>query len=58
MNNRRTFWLAIMMLTLPVLLGALAMDMLLPALPDMAMSLGLAPQQIQWMLNVFIWGLP
>ncbi|WP_168403298.1 MFS transporter [Erwinia amylovora] len=56
MNNRRTFWLAIMMLTLPVLLGALAMDMLLPALPDMAMSLGLAPQQIQWMLNVFILG--
>ncbi|MEX0447700.1 hypothetical protein [Xenorhabdus sp. SGI246] len=56
MNPQRRFWLIILMLTLPALLGALAMDMLLPALPDMAVSLQLSAGQMQWMLNIFILG--
>lgn len=56
MNHQRRFWLIMLMLTLPSLLGALAMDMLLPALPDMAVSLQLTAGQIQWMLNIFILG--
>lgn len=56
MNIQHRFWLIMLMLTLPALLGALAMDMLLPALPDMALSLQLTASQMQWMLNIFILG--
>lgn len=55
-ESSRRLWLAIMLLTLPVLSGAMAMDMLLPALPNMGTGLGLSPAQIQWTLNVFILG--
>lgn len=56
MSDQKRLWLAVLSLSLPVLLGAFAMDMLLPALPEMAMALRLTPGQIQWTLNVFILG--
>jgi MFS transporter, DHA1 family, multidrug resistance protein len=55
-NSEKRLLLAVLSLSLPVLLGAFSMDMLLPALPEMANALQLTPGKIQWTLNVFVLG--